>query len=518
MWIDALCIVQDDSVDWHREAILMGNIYQEALCTFAIHGAHNDSTGFLKRCLSPPATVQLGSAQTGKPSRVAARSNFRADVDKSELSRRGWVLQERFLSTRTLHFAENSLFCEDARGVFTEENASDILSGRFLPLSIAATNTQDAAVLLHTRNSLLPLSITETGPHDATLSVHRTGLSVSDGLHQPTLPIAIGNGKLWNKQPCNLKSGEQLQEEDWPVSHNWVPRRQPIIPFSLSARYRTGLEYGGLEYLWFELLERYSNTKLTYDSDKLPAIAGLVKVFQRHTFDGYLSGIWRKTLHTGLLWTACGIPLKRPQVKRAASWSWASMDGPIQHPDASHISRLSLVSYMPGQILETFDINCSLKIWTRIKRLDSLEAAPKDDSLSKCRESRADNFFSRPVNLHRLFAARKRLPMIWFTPDNIEQERLNRAVLLPGPAGFAVLDEQPAYPGQLPEIWCVDIAKDSRTFVHAHWVLLVKQSLSRPGSWCRVGVGVVLGEYESLTMSPGVDWFEDVEPTTITLV
>jgi Heterokaryon incompatibility protein (HET) len=35
LWIDSLCIVQDDTEDWLRESQCMGSIYQRALCTFA---------------------------------------------------------------------------------------------------------------------------------------------------------------------------------------------------------------------------------------------------------------------------------------------------------------------------------------------------------------------------------------------------------------------------------------------------------------------------------------------------
>jgi hypothetical protein len=35
LWIDALCIVQDDSADWKREAAMMGRVYEDAFLTIA---------------------------------------------------------------------------------------------------------------------------------------------------------------------------------------------------------------------------------------------------------------------------------------------------------------------------------------------------------------------------------------------------------------------------------------------------------------------------------------------------
>jgi hypothetical protein len=34
VWMDALCIVQDDPEDWLREASLMGSVYRNASCNF----------------------------------------------------------------------------------------------------------------------------------------------------------------------------------------------------------------------------------------------------------------------------------------------------------------------------------------------------------------------------------------------------------------------------------------------------------------------------------------------------
>ncbi|KAK3392835.1 hypothetical protein B0H63DRAFT_370180, partial [Podospora didyma] len=35
VWIDSLCIVQDDVEDWKRESVKMGDHYSQAYCTIA---------------------------------------------------------------------------------------------------------------------------------------------------------------------------------------------------------------------------------------------------------------------------------------------------------------------------------------------------------------------------------------------------------------------------------------------------------------------------------------------------
>lgn len=47
LWIDSLCIIQDDLTDWEHESQIMGQIYKGALCNIAASGHANESRGFL---------------------------------------------------------------------------------------------------------------------------------------------------------------------------------------------------------------------------------------------------------------------------------------------------------------------------------------------------------------------------------------------------------------------------------------------------------------------------------------
>ncbi|KAF2022280.1 hypothetical protein BU24DRAFT_41770 [Aaosphaeria arxii CBS 175.79] len=97
--------------------------------------AHDDSAGFLESALRPLEVVVLGSAPFGVRSTVSRRSDFKAEVDRSGLSRRGWVLQEPFPSSRTQHLTAKSMFFEDERGVAMEEDAFDDVVSSFGALS-----------------------------------------------------------------------------------------------------------------------------------------------------------------------------------------------------------------------------------------------------------------------------------------------------------------------------------------------------------------------------------------------
>jgi hypothetical protein len=54
---------------------------------------------------------------------------------------------------------------------------------------------------------------------------------------------------------------------------------------------------------WCKLVERYSICALTFDRDRLPAIAGIARFVASYDLAGeYLFGLWSKSLHQGLLW------------------------------------------------------------------------------------------------------------------------------------------------------------------------------------------------------------------------
>ncbi|KAJ0109463.1 HET-domain-containing protein [Diaporthe amygdali] len=107
LWIDALCIIQDDHEDWLQEAAKMALVYRNSSCTISAHAAHSDDDGFL--CANNHIM----------PGHFGDRPNVSVLITASHLSHRGWVFQERILSRRLLHFTPGGLFLEDASGIVT---------------------------------------------------------------------------------------------------------------------------------------------------------------------------------------------------------------------------------------------------------------------------------------------------------------------------------------------------------------------------------------------------------------
>lgn len=117
LWIDSLCIIQDSHKDWERECIRMRDVYQNAFCNIAATGSRDSHTGlFFERdpSLIPVGKIRAlwdGSLPQGDfylyPQKIWATG-----VSSAPLNRRAWVVQERLLARRVLHFGSRSLFFE----------------------------------------------------------------------------------------------------------------------------------------------------------------------------------------------------------------------------------------------------------------------------------------------------------------------------------------------------------------------------------------------------------------------
>lgn len=92
-----------------------------------------------------------------------------------------------------------------------------------------------------------------------------------------------------------------------------------------------------------ELVHRYSYRSLTNVSDKLPAFSSIAKSYARALNVGsqcYLAGLWKIGLPLDLLWYRQPgeqeASLSMISEPRMISWSWASLNGPIDYETQEH--------------------------------------------------------------------------------------------------------------------------------------------------------------------------------------
>ncbi|KAJ4346707.1 uncharacterized protein N0V89_010639 [Didymosphaeria variabile] len=110
LWVDSMCIVQDDSEDWKREAATMCDVYQHALLTIVALGASGANEGLFSR--REPRSVQNCDVESElKPTEYISLTNRQSkDIGarrfiESKFHSRGWTFQERALAPRKIYFS-----------------------------------------------------------------------------------------------------------------------------------------------------------------------------------------------------------------------------------------------------------------------------------------------------------------------------------------------------------------------------------------------------------------------------
>lgn len=116
IWIDSLCIIQDSEDDWLREASLMHKVYSNGYCNIAATGARDSSHGlFVERDIRrlQPYTIDIRWRSRGVTFfEVVFWEMWKQQLADAPLNQRAWVVQERLLAPRVLHFGQQQLLFE----------------------------------------------------------------------------------------------------------------------------------------------------------------------------------------------------------------------------------------------------------------------------------------------------------------------------------------------------------------------------------------------------------------------
>ncbi|PQE22509.1 hypothetical protein CJF31_00001415 [Rutstroemia sp. NJR-2017a BVV2] len=277
LWIDALCIVQDDKSDWERESAAMGSVYRHSYVTICAAASSSCHQGFLDRKsqtvnirFQSSIVAQVAGTYSLRFSRFAdfrhLRSMFRTPLDHDLLScswaARGWTYQETALSQRLLVLSSARMYIVCNYFTFSER---------------------------------------------------------------------IEGYQAWGTDP--YLTSPFSSEED-------------LYGFSMYETYDS----------WLEVVHSYSCRKLTFATDRLPALSGLAQRVSEKTQDDYIAGIWRRDMLRGLFWNCKqrkGVGLQEllaaldlPDVYIAASWSFASAYGVVKFDLSGHdLDKYSFVNF-----------------------------------------------------------------------------------------------------------------------------------------------------------------------------
>ena len=113
LWVDRLCILQDNGQDWAEQSAMMGTIYGRALITIVAAAAEDPSQGCFQT-LRPPH-YEISAPYYPEPDKscglfyLSLASPYSASPETSPLRQRGWAFQEWRLSRRKVFFTEGGL-------------------------------------------------------------------------------------------------------------------------------------------------------------------------------------------------------------------------------------------------------------------------------------------------------------------------------------------------------------------------------------------------------------------------
>ncbi|KAJ9602850.1 hypothetical protein H2200_012630 [Cladophialophora chaetospira] len=283
LWVDCLCIVQDDADDRAHEIAHMTDIYKHATLTISASKASAASKGFLHDEASPETGLWKNLIPLAFPIPNPAAKTIK---DAFEMPRE--VLGTIWLCDEDPEFAASFRSPVDRRGWCLQER---LLSSRFLSYG-----------------------------------------------RWPTWRCRLGaysDGGFYPQDPRKERHERQLTK--CPLEQGWRRRRsQGVSDLQGTTDLHSATQ---LLQSWYKLVNEYTQRELGVKSDRLPAIGGIAAEISRATGFAYLAGLWQPNLLHDLMWSAKAKEwLTRPEGCQAATWSWASVDCPVSYDDITEDS------------------------------------------------------------------------------------------------------------------------------------------------------------------------------------
>jgi hypothetical protein len=231
IWIDALCIKQDDPDDFALESVRMHKVYGHAIVTLSICTSKSATESFL--IPREAETLRLSKSFTFAGKHLALAGKTLEDVRaRSPLTTRAWTFQEELLSPRNLYWSDHGIFWSCCRVQWSENNSKDMPprshDNKDWNDIIEAYSRRELSNEKDRLTALSGIASKWTPPappmpgsyanlYRSNLSHHIVGASPNDeyvaGLWQSTLPGSL----LWTTQESPKPA--KLTDPNFPVSY-----------------------------------------------------------------------------------------------------------------------------------------------------------------------------------------------------------------------------------------------------------------------------------------------------------
>ena len=302
IWIDSICIIQDSKPDWTGQSEQMGMIYRNSICTLAATDAHLDGDedgGLFMDSDVLPFTVSLKNNLDLKYGRVRS--------DPEHPAKMVYTLNEKAvdIAGESETAWERSLFT--VKPNLSSFEASIELSQWNSRAWIFQERMLSTRLLYFTKEQIFWECAEQIK------SEYDVGKSTTETASHPE--IEGGAGRLHTA----LRHMDNPQDD---ASCLGTKSGDGAAFSELWDEHRTFR-------LWWLLVERYSASKLTYNTDKWYAIAGLSSILERTFRCRNYIGIWGRAVGAGILWHARDEALRPYEDYRAPTWSWLGVNGAV---------------------------------------------------------------------------------------------------------------------------------------------------------------------------------------------